>query len=72
VSFPRHERSIVRWEVKPGRERSRLLRSRPLTVSMSRSWLFLGGLLSSRACLRFTSRFIFNSIGWKCKLQLRE
>jgi hypothetical protein len=34
---------------------SGLLRSRPLTVSMSRNWLFLGRLLSSRACLRFTS-----------------
>ena len=43
--------------VKPGRERIRpLFRSRPLTVSMSRSQLFLSGLLSSRARLRFTSR----------------
>lgn len=33
-----------------------LLRSQPLTVSMSRNWLFLGELLSSRARFRFTSR----------------
>jgi hypothetical protein len=46
--------------VKPDRERIKLLlRSRPLTVSMSRSRLFLGGLLSSRARLRFTSRIHF-------------
>jgi hypothetical protein len=32
--------------------------SPPLTVSMSRSRLFLGGLLSSRARLRFTSRIL--------------
>jgi hypothetical protein len=44
-------------ELKPGRERIRLLlRSCLLTVAMSRSRLFLGGLLSSRARLRFTSR----------------
>jgi hypothetical protein len=41
-----------------GRRRSRLpLRPHPLTVSMSRSRLFLGGLVSTRARLRFTSRF---------------
>jgi hypothetical protein len=42
-------------------------RSRPLTVSMSRSWLFLGGLHSCRACLRFTSRHHLQPTGCKCK-----
>jgi hypothetical protein len=35
---------------------SGLLRHRHLTVSTSRNWLFLGRLVSTRACLRFTSR----------------
>jgi hypothetical protein len=38
-----------------------MLHSRPLTVSMSRSQLFLGRLLSSRARFRFTSRFHLHS-----------
>jgi hypothetical protein len=52
MSFPRHERSIVRWDnvcAEPVEFRT------DLTVSMSRSRLFLGELLSSRARLRFTS-----------------
>jgi hypothetical protein len=54
MSFPRHRRSIVRWyeDFGPGAKRV----AAPLTVSMSRSRLFLGGLLSSSARLRFTSR----------------
>jgi hypothetical protein len=55
MSFLRHLRSIVRWGLYSGRKRS-VHRFRPLTVSMSRSQLFLGRLLSSRACLRFVSR----------------
>jgi hypothetical protein len=38
-----------------------------LTVSMSRSWLFLGELLSSRARLRFTNRHYLDSVGCNCK-----
>lgn len=54
MSFLRHQRSIVRWGyLYRGRSVS-LLRPRLLTVSMSRSWLFLGGMLSSSARLRFT------------------
>src|SRR5581483_2763906 len=34
---------------------------------MSRSWLFLGELLSSRARLRFTSRHHLHGIGCNCK-----
>jgi hypothetical protein len=42
-------------------ERSRPLRPRLLTVSMSRSRLFLGGLHSCIARFRFTSRFHHHS-----------
>jgi hypothetical protein len=44
-----------------------VLRSQPLTVSMSRSWLFLGELLSSRAHSASPAGFIFTRTGWKCK-----
>ena len=54
MSFPRHERSIVRWGLVCARNGCRSAQT--LTVSMSRSRLFLSGLLSSRARLRFTSR----------------
>jgi hypothetical protein len=37
-------------------------RSQPLAVSMSRSWLFLGGLHSCRACFCFTSRIHLHAI----------
>jgi hypothetical protein len=54
MSFLRHERSIVRCNsVQRGRN-DVLFRPPLLTVSMSRNRLFLGGLLSSRARLRFT------------------
>ena len=53
MSFPRHERSIVRWGLVCARNGCRSAQT--LTVSMSRSRLFLGGLLSSRARLRFTN-----------------
>jgi hypothetical protein len=53
MSFLRHQRSIVRWgHLHRGRNVS-LLRPRLLTVSMSRSRLFLGGLHSCIARLRF-------------------
>lgn len=39
-----------------------VLRPQPLTVSMSRSWLFLGELLSSRARFCFTSRIHLHAI----------
>jgi hypothetical protein len=55
MSFLRHQRSIVRWgHLHRGRSVS-LLRPRLLTVSMSRSRLFLDGLHSCIARLRFTS-----------------
>ena len=54
--------------LKIGRERSsQLLRPRPLTVSMSRSQLFLGRLHSCIACLRFASRLHFGTSGCNCK-----
>ena len=63
MSFLRHGQSIV-WSGSQDRERSSVvLRPDLLTVSMSCDWLFLGGLLSSRARFRFTSRFHHRSIG---------
>jgi hypothetical protein len=46
MSFPRHERSIVRWGLVCARNGCRSAQT--LTVSMSRSRLFPGELLSSR------------------------
>jgi hypothetical protein len=69
MSFLRHRRSIVRWVCFTEKGRNAvLLRPLLLTVSMSRNRIFLppqrrrpvagdpglGGLLSSRARLRFT------------------
>ena len=65
MSFSRHEQSIVRWGFCLGGEQKPF--AQILTVSMSRSWLFLGELLSSRARRRFTSRHQFYSVGWICK-----
>ena len=70
MSFPRHRRSIVRWGRPFGRERiGSWLRPRPLTVSMSRSPLFLAGLLSSSARFRFTGQ-PQNALQWSCRLRL--
>ena len=52
MSFLRHRRSIVRWGFPPETD-SYWLRLRLLTVSMSRSRLFLGGSLSTGARFRF-------------------
>ena len=52
MSFPRHERSIIRWGSCLGGTAP--VPPEALTVWMSRSRLFLGELLSSRAHLRFT------------------
>lgn len=65
MSFSRHQRSIVRWASQPGGTVSGS--AQPLTVSMSRSWLFLGGLLSSSARFRFTSRHHLHAVGCICK-----
>ena len=67
MSFLRHQRSIVRWEHLHRGRSVTLLRPRLLTVSMSRSRLFLSGLHSCIARLRFTSRFHLRSIGCNCK-----
>ena len=60
MSFFRHKRSIVRWE----KDRyggvnlyGALRRDGLLTEAMSRSRVFLGGLVSTRARLRFADSF---------------
>ena len=73
MSFPRHRRSIVRWGLLTRRGRSRAwLRPRLLTVSMSRSQLFLGELLSSIARLRFTGWSQLASTSRICKPRRRK
>ena len=58
MSFLRHKRSIVRWVLAHRPEAKRCSASPlPLIGMMSRSRLFLGGLRSRRARLRFNGRF---------------
>jgi hypothetical protein len=58
MSFLRHKRSIVRWVLAQRPEAKRCSTSPlPLIGMMSRSRLFLGGLRSRRARLRFNGRF---------------
>jgi hypothetical protein len=54
VSFLRHGKSIDPMRAAKTPEQELCLPRRP-SASMSFSWLFLGGLLSSRARLRFTN-----------------
>ena len=62
MSFLRHGDLSSGGDLNADRERTSLLiRPRPLTVSMSRSRLFLGRLHSCIACFRFTSRFHLHS-----------
>ncbi len=65
MNFLRHRRSIIRWRcLHRGRSVSSF-RPRLLIVSMSRSRLFLGGLRSRRAHLRFTG-CRQNAVQWYC------
>ncbi len=65
MSFLRHQRSIhPMWEEQAG---SRLgAHSRRSSVRMSRSRLFLGGVVSTSARLRFTSQ-PQNALQWSCR-----
>ena len=64
MSFLRHWRSIVRWVLFHKPEAKWCSTSPlPLIGMMSRSHLFLSGLVSTRARLRFGGRFYLLPIG---------
>ncbi len=73
MSFLRHKRSIVRW-ILPRRPEAKWLSASPLPLigMMSRSRLFLGGLRSRRARLRFNGRLHLAPAGRIRKPGLRK
>src|SRR5580658_2646826 len=71
MSFSRHQRSINPVGFLNRGPGAWLLGPRPLTVSMSRSRLFLGGSLSSGARLRFTG-CAQNALEWSCRSKFSQ